>query len=211
MIFQKRGGNLRVWRSTEETPILGEVWAVVKDAPIYEVSSIGRVRVTIDRHNRNGRHFWKGKIITQNCSEEAGYLKANLWTEDGQVCALVHRLVAGAFVAGRTEERDFVNHKNGDKQDNLQDNLEWTTPKENVTHARATGLHSGGMKGETNHNAKLDALGVEHILYLRHDVGLKHNEIAAMHPGLHPKYIALVVTGKRWNHVYKEFMKGRNQ
>ena len=45
----------------------------------------------------------------------------------------VHRMVAMAFLeVERTEERNEVDHINGNKSDNSVDNLRWCTHKENM-------------------------------------------------------------------------------
>lgn len=52
----------------------------------------------------------------------------------------VHRLIAKAFCEGETEEKCFVNHKDGNKQNNHYANLEWVTPSRNLRHAHEKGL-----------------------------------------------------------------------
>lgn len=52
---------------------------------------------------------------------------------------LVHRVVAKAFCKGYSENL-VVNHKRGNKKDNIEKHLEWCTSGENVQHAHRTGL-----------------------------------------------------------------------
>lgn len=71
----------------------------------------------------------------------------------------LHRLVALHWVANPYFYKD-VNHLDGDKLNNLPENLEWCTKSQNLKHAFATGLKTsifveGGSKGELNVNAKL--------------------------------------------------------
>ena len=63
---------------------------------------------------------------------------------------MLHRLVAQAFIPN-PEGKPFVNHKDGDKQNNHVDNLEWYTAAENNQHARITGLHKQAKGHKVNY------------------------------------------------------------
>lgn len=52
----------------------------------------------------------------------------------------IHRLVATTFIPNTDSKKIFVNHIDGNKQNNHVSNLEWVTPSENCTHAYQTGL-----------------------------------------------------------------------
>lgn len=46
----------------------------------------------------------------------------------------VHRLVAYAWVPNH-ENKPYINHKDGNKENNVPDNLEWVSTRENTLHA----------------------------------------------------------------------------
>lgn len=105
---------------------------------IYEVSDRGRVR-SLDRivkANNGIVYKRKGKYmkITEN---RYGYPTVNLSKDGSNKIKSVHRLVANSFVG---ESNLIVNHKDGIKNNNNLENLEFVTQKENMNHAVSIGL-----------------------------------------------------------------------
>ena len=86
----------------------------------YEVSSWGKVY----RYGREIRQEANGK----------GYLRVDLYNENGRKHFKVHRLVAEAFIPN-PKGKPQVNHKDGNKRNNSITNLEWVTDRENKDHA----------------------------------------------------------------------------
>lgn len=75
----------------------------------------------------------------KNKATKSGYEEIMLHNSGESKSFLVHRLVANAFLSGNGEE---VNHKNGIKNDNRVENLEWCTHGENLKHAFENGLRA---------------------------------------------------------------------
>ena len=78
--------------------------------------------------------------IMKTHGDKDGYQQLRMTVEKGRaVTVKAHRLIAQTFLPN-PENKPFVNHKNGNKEDNAISNLEWCTAKENNVHARQTGL-----------------------------------------------------------------------
>lgn len=67
-------------------------------------------------------------------NDKDGYLKFTLRTDWGKTTAFQHRLLALTFI-DNPENKPEVNHKDGNKQNNDLENLEWTTKSENMLHS----------------------------------------------------------------------------
>lgn len=75
----------------------------------------------------------KGKIIKPKLQNNGYYV---VWlSKDGKVKPYtVHRLIAKAFIK-EIKGSNYVNHIDGNKKNNNVSNLEWCTPRENITHS----------------------------------------------------------------------------
>jgi hypothetical protein len=114
----------------------------IKDFPDYYATDNG------DIYSRNFNHTGRIKKLTAR-KDKDGYLDVCLWNSTGRHWCRVHRLVAETFIPN-PESKPQVNHKNGIKDDNRVENLEFCTNSENQTHAyRVLGRKNPrlGMRG----------------------------------------------------------------
>lgn len=169
-----------------------EIW---KDVPgyegLYQVSDQGRVK--------SFKRYKHGKVLKQGFSTK-GYRQVQL--SDREMVPRyhgVHRLVALAFIPN-PENKPQVNHKDLDKKNNDQENLEWSTGQENVDHYMDKGYEQGSRCGAKNANARLTEREVL-LIKLAFDTGaiglkelseildIKHTTLSAI------KY------GHSWRHI----------
>ncbi len=108
----------------------------------------------------------------------------------------VHRLVAMEYCDGYSDGMQ-VNHKNGIKNDNRAENLEWVTPIQNMKHAFSTGL--ANSSGERNAMAKLNRESVARIRAMVKS-GHSSSNIASMF-GVCYATINYIKAGRTWKEV----------
>ena len=122
-----------------------EIWKDIKNYEgLYQVSNLGQIRRIKFINNITEKD--KITIISQGF-QNSGYLKVCLYKNDKMKNKLVHRLVAETFIPN-PNNLPFVNHKDGNKQNNKVDNLEWCTQSENMKHAYKNGLTKAYAKGK---------------------------------------------------------------
>jgi len=82
---------------------------------------------------------FRERTIVQSLNKSTNCLTVHLWKDNKQKTFYVHRLVAEAFIPN-LQNKPEVNHKDGNRQNNVITNLEWVTSSENKIHAIETGL-----------------------------------------------------------------------
>lgn len=128
--------------ATANVITLGEVW---KDIPgfegIYQASNHGRIWIyprTIPHNTRKGYTRTLPSKIKLSHYDKKGYELIILSKDGIDKNHLVHRLVALTFLG--PDNGQTVNHKDGNKSNNMLENLEYMTINDNLKHAIRTGL-----------------------------------------------------------------------
>lgn len=106
-----------------------------KGFPAYSITKDGRV------FSSKCNRFLRGWL------HDSGYPVVGLYNnyEQKMYNFLVHRLVAEAFILN-PENKEQVNHIDGNKTNNNVENLEWVTASENSQHASDIGLSDNKYK-----------------------------------------------------------------
>jgi hypothetical protein len=116
-----------------------EVWKDIAGYEgLYQVSNMGNVK-TMPRLHRTDRPYVKQERLLNPPINVTGYKQATLYKDKKGVIHSVHKLVATAFLERQPHDQ-VVNHKDGNKQNNHVENLEWCTYGQNQSHAIRTGL-----------------------------------------------------------------------
>ena len=106
-------------------------------------------------HNR-GRAKYHQEIKQRMNSD--GYMCITVGKTGNRTVASVHRLVAKTFIPN-PDNKPYVNHINGIKNDNRVVNLEWCTASENVQHAYDTNLIPKKIK-KTTYEEKINSINL---------------------------------------------------
>lgn len=113
-----------------------EIWKDIEEFKgQYQISNLGNVR-SLDRYvyckSKTNPNLIKGKILKIRFDKN-GYCIVNLKRNQKSHIRKIHRLVSEAFILN-PENLSQVNHKDGNKQNNHIDNLEWCTVDYNNKH-----------------------------------------------------------------------------
>jgi hypothetical protein len=143
----------------------------------------------------DGRVFstFSGKYL-KPCHDRRGYCYVKL---TGGKQFAIHRLVASHFLP-LVDGRPQVNHKDGDKDNNQLENLEWSTCQENIQHGWKIGLYHA-RNGDRVNTAKLTA---EKVLSIRkRRLAGESAKLLAVEFGVDYSSIWNVTARKTWRHI----------
>lgn len=101
-----------------------EEWKPIPGFAAYEASSFGRLR-----RCTGGKGTEVGLILKPSIRKD-GYLQVNLHRKN----KLIHYLICEAFNGKKPTAKHQCNHKDGDRKNNMPENLEWVTSSENNYH-----------------------------------------------------------------------------
>lgn len=135
-----------------------------------------------------------GKLLSKSINQK-GYIQHCISIKGKRKIIFPHRIVAELFVEN-PENKPFVNHIDGDKQNNNYTNLEWCTNSENILHA----IHVLNMDFAGKNRKTVKCLETEEIysstLEVERKLGINNSLVSAVcngkkksAKGLHFAYI----------------------
>lgn len=102
-----------------------EQWKEIKGFPKYQISTLGNIKSLTKKK--------KGGLLVPQINQK-GYYSVLLYKDGKPNSKKIHRLVAETFIPN-VENKEQVNHIDGNKLNNNINNLEWCTNSENQIHA----------------------------------------------------------------------------
>lgn len=155
-------------------------WKTVPGFESYECSCVGKIR-RVDTQKEIAR-----------TKLNSGYFGCTLHHQGRRWSTTVHRVIATTFLGDPLSEKHEVNHKNGIKDDNRAENLEWVTHSQNEIHRRVDLKNRGGRLNEQT---------VREIVKRRNETGESHKSLALRY-GVAASLIGHIFTGRAWWHLW---------
>lgn len=178
---------------------LKEIFIPVKDFEgYYEVSNFGNVR-SLERiiRNKNGKELKVRSRILIPRKHRNGYTLVNLCKNNIIKNCTIHKIVCQSFLGDRPNLIE-INHKDGNKKNNILDNLEYVTRSDNSRHAYRLGLKF--TKGSKCSAAKLTE---EDVIEIRRSyLSREYNQVQlGKKYGVKANTICNIINRRYWTHI----------
>jgi hypothetical protein len=128
-----------------------EIWMpLIGFEGLYKVSDFGSLTALEKTAKGWGSEYIRPEQPISCSTNGDGYRQATITGKDGiKKTKYVHRMVAETFIPN-PDNKPCINHKDGNKNNNHVENLEWVTVAENNEHAIKTGLNKRKRKKHEN-------------------------------------------------------------
>ena len=105
----------------------------ILEAPDYSIDKSGNV------YNKHGKILKPRRVGYKGALNNSMYLQYALYVNGKRITRYQHRLLAQAYIPNPLGLPD-VDHKDGDKENNSLDNLEWVSKSDNIKRAYDAGF-----------------------------------------------------------------------
>ena len=126
-----------------------------KDIPgyeeLYQASNMGNIRAVEGKITSNARYEvrrWSSRVLKPKKRKRTTGVydpRVELWKDGNHKSLLVSRLVAMTWCDGYRDDLT-VNHIDGKPLNNIPDNLEWISRRENIRKGYETGLYDNARR-----------------------------------------------------------------
>jgi hypothetical protein len=178
-----------------------ELWKDIKGYERkYQVSNKGRVKsltrkILVERKGVTFYQTYHTQILSLHIV--CNYVKVTLSNNKISKSISVHRLVAKEFILNKNN-LPHINHKDGNKLNNVVNNLEWCDRYANMRHASQHNLLNL-KRGEVSHHCKLKSDDIINIRKL-HSKKYPQSKLAKKY-GVSTSCIYKIVHRIKWKHI----------
>ena len=160
-------------------------------------------KALITDYNTSYILFENGDVVNSKTNKKLkpysngiGYFKVGFYKDGKRIEKYIHRLLAESFIPN-PQNKEFINHIDGNPSNNNLSNLEWCTKSENAIHAYKLGLKIASPSyGEKNGNAILND-EIVNTIRERYKKGEKQIELSNYYQ-VSKQVIYNVVHNKTW-------------